>query len=175
MPDKPNATHYTFPYHFSDVEGISFKSVFFSFDGDLLICYSSMSIDANHYIDCWCSRWDVQNYNVIVETWVDKTDINTIRSHIRPGAVGELYTILGRPRFFDKSWQGKNTILLKPNKYTQYEKTANDYTGDNQSSLDSMRDDTLIFVKNITEHPIGPNNEFVEIKIEGYISGSGSI
>lgn len=125
---------------------------------DLNIYYSSMTGD--NFINCWCSRWDVQNYNVVVETWISGGALQTLQDNIVPGAVGELYTVLGRPRYYDSTWQGKNTLLLSPNDFR---------------NLSNMRNDTVIFVKNITTNAIdGPSNYF-NVKIEGLISGSGNL
>lgn len=58
----------------------------------------------NCSIECFCSRYDIQNYGFIVQTWLSKSDLQDLRNSIRPGATGELFKILGRPRFYDKSW-----------------------------------------------------------------------
>lgn len=125
---------------------------------DLQIYYSSMS--GRNFINCWCTRWDVQNYNVILETFVNKTDLQSLRSNITPGATGELYTVLGRPRYYDSTWQGENTIMLSPNPEHQ---------------LSNMRNDTLIFVKNITDQPFDGPSGYINVKIEGLVSGSGNL
>jgi len=121
---------------------------------DLFITGSTYSIN------CWCSRWDVQNYNVIVETWMNKTELQTLRANITPQAVGELYTILGRPRYYDATWQGENTIKLSPN--TDFQ-------------LSNMRNDTLIYVKNISDTPEKGHSGWLNVKIEGMVSGTGSL
>jgi len=125
---------------------------------DLQIFYGDQGM--SDYIDCDCSRWDVQNYNIIVETWMKKSDLQTLRDNITPQAVGELYNILGRPRFYDKTWTGGNTLKLRPNMYSN-------------SKLDRSRDDKIIYVKNITDSPLPGDNEWINVKIEGYISGQG--
>ena len=111
-------------------------------------------------IDCFCSRWDVQNYNVVAETWMKKSDLQSLRASITPQAVGELYTILGRPRFYDSTWSGENTLKLSPN---------------SNSQLDMMRSDVLVFVKNISDTPITGPNGWLSVKIEGMISGTGAL
>lgn len=128
---------------------------------DLAIFYDSLA--GNDYIDCRCSRWDVQNYSIIVETWLKKDDLQTLRSNITPGAVGELYTILGRPRYYDGTWAGDNTLRLFPTP------SSNEMPG---STLHEMRSEKLIFVKNITEHPLEASSGWTEVKIEGMISGT---
>ena len=130
----------------------------YAYEKDLQIYYDSLT-DAD-FIDCWCSRWDVQNYNVIIETWLKKADLQTLRDNITPGAIGELYVVLGRPRFFDSTWQGNNTIMLSPN---------SDY------QLSNMRKETLGFVKTITTNPVGADSGWINCKIELAISGSGDL
>ena len=123
---------------------------------DLNIYYSSLS--SPHYINCWCSRWSTDNYAITLETWLTKSQLQTLRSNITPGAADELYTILGKPTFYDATWQGQNTIRLEP-------------TGDS-STLSNMRNEKLIYVKNITDSPLEGANGYLQVKIEGYISGS---
>jgi len=115
----------------------------------------------NCYIDCWAGRWDVQNYSVILETWMKKSDLQDLRNSIRPQAVGELYKILGRPLFFDKSWTGNNTLEIIPNANT---------------NLDKMRGKNyLIYVRNIIDSPLPGDSGWLFCKIEGFISGSGDL
>lgn len=80
---------------------------------DLRIYYDSLT--GSDVINCWCSRWDVDNYSIVAETWLKKNDLQTLRNNIRPGATKELYRILGRPRFTDTSWTecySKDTDIL---------------------------------------------------------------
>jgi len=128
--------------------------------GDLKIYYDNL--DGTNYIDCNCSRWDVQNYDIVVETWMKKSDLQTLRSNITPGAVGELYTILGRPRYYDRTWDGSNTLMLSPNEDSS------------TSNLHRMRGkDKLIYVKNISDTPLPGESGWLSVKIEGMISGMG--
>jgi len=128
------------------------------YNKDLLIFYDDLSVP--NFIDCWCSRWDVQNYNVVMETWLKKSDLQTLRENITPQAVGELYTILGRPRYYDSTWTGDNTIKLVP-------------TSDNQ--IAKMRGEKLIYVKNISDSPVKGPSGWLNVKIEGMISGTGAL
>ena len=157
-------SHHHFDYFFSDTEGITLGSpITYFYDYDLAIYYGS---DLNtNFIDCRCSRWDVQNYSIIVETWIKKSSIQNLRNNIVPGAVGELYTILGKPLYYDQTWEGNNTIRLYPTPSSNYM---------DNSTLKEMRRDTIVYVKNYTEHPI-PNTDWVEIKIEALISGSQQV
>jgi len=125
---------------------------------DLQIYYDSLT--GSDFINCWCSRWDVQNYNVIAETWMKKADLQTLRANITPQAVGELYTILGRPRYYDSTWRGENTLMFSPNSNFQ---------------LANMRNDVLVYVKNITDTPVAGPSGWLNVKIEGMISGTGAL
>ena len=127
-------------------------------ENDLSIYYSSLS--SPHFINCWGSRWDVQDYSIIIETWMKKDDMLTIQDNTVPGAVGELYKILGRPLYYDSTWQGGNTIKLSP--IDGYE-------------LSNMRSEKLIYPKSISTSPQKGDSGWLNVKIEGYISGTGSI
>jgi len=127
--------------------------------GDLIIYYDSLNID---YIDCKCSRWDVDNYNIVLETWLTKSQLQTLRDNIRPGATDELYKLLGRPKYVDKTWTGDNTLRIVPNPA-------------GSSTLNKMRNEKLIFVKNISDSPIKGDSGWINVKIEGYISGMGAL
>jgi len=165
----PAATHTAFPYYFSDVGGFHFGDLEapvapeYKYIYDLAIYYDSLT--GNDYLDCKCSRWDVQDYSVVIETWLKKSDAQTLRSNVRPGAVGELYKLFDRPVYRDQTWVGANTLRLLPTPSSSKM---------NSSKLKSMRDETLIFVKNLSEHPI-TNSNWIEVKIEGYVSGTGAL
>lgn len=111
-------------------------------------------VSGGSYIDCPCSRWDQENYTLIIETYLDKDKRDILRSKIRPGAVAELFQLLGRPVYYDTSF-GSNTLRITPIAGTQ---------------LANMHSEKIIYVKNYAER-ITPANDF-HIKIEGYISGS---
>ena len=123
---------------------------------DLVIYYSSLA--APHCISCACHRWDQNNYTITIETTLNKTNLTTLLNNITPGATGELYQILGRPLYYDKTWTGNNTLKLSPNSYAH-------------STLSKMRNETLIYPKNVTISSIG-DTELMGVKIEGYISGA---
>ena len=177
--EHPNATHFSFPYYFANAgaecgpswtcgrDGIHFRELGFgeptyAHKYDLAIYYDSLAGD--DFIDCRCSRWDVSNYDVTVETWLKYNDLRLLLENVRPGAVGELYNILGRPRYYDRSWRGANTLRLLP---TPSSSTMS------RSTLRKMRKETLIYPKNITTSPV-KDTEWVSIKIEGSISGLSS-
>jgi len=109
-------------------------------------------------INCGCSRWDIQNYNMVIETWLKKADLDNLRDSVKPGAFGTLYTILGRPHFYDKTWSASNTLRIIP--------------VDCVSNINLMRSEKTMIIKNITEHPIAGASGWIEIKLEGVLSGS---
>ena len=116
------------------------------------IYYSSLS--APHFIECPCSRWDISDYMLTIETILTKSQRDTLYAHITPGAVGELYRILGKSIYYDKTWTGDNTLKIVP------------ISGTN---LDDMFSEKIIYVKNYSDSIIG--TDYFDVKIEGYISG----
>jgi len=158
----PNASHRTFPYYFDDTEGITFGFEVISllkYNYDLAIYYGNMG--SEDFLDCRCSRYDISNYDIIVETWLKKSNLQTLLNNVKPGAVKELYTILGKPFYYDSTWSSENTLKILPTPSSAHM---------NESALKYMRNEKLIYVSNITTHPV--NENWTEIKIEGKISGN---
>jgi len=116
---------------------------------DLRIYYSGSA-----YFDTYCSRWDQEDYALVIEMHLTKEERDKLRNNIRPGAVAELYRLLGRPVYYDTSF-GSNTIRVEP------------IAG---SQLAKMYSAKTIYVKNYSEK-ITRANTFL-VKITGYISGS---
>jgi hypothetical protein len=182
----PAASHFAFPYYFSNagiedgpawiigVDGIHFSGVWveggvvtvypFKYSYDLAIYYNTL--EGDDFLDCRCSRWDISDYNVVVETWLRDDDINTLFENIKPGAIGEFKKILGKPHYYDKTWTGKNTLRLLPTPSSSHMNT---------STLRRMRRETIVFPKNITTSPIKGSSGWTSVKIEGAISGSQSL
>lgn len=129
-----------------------------SFTGkDLHIYYNSLT--GNDFISCRCSRWDVDNYSFVVETWLKESDLQNILNNVTPGATGELYKILGKPQFFDSTWQGENTLRFVP-------------SSNCPSRLWKMRQPKIGYVKNLTTHPIEGSKGWIEVKFECFLSGN---
>lgn len=171
-PDEhPNKSHRMFPYYFDDDYGFCFGPCGwvnpivgdYKFNYDLAIFYDDMDIAGSNFVEGRCSRWDVEDFSMIVETWLKRSDLQTLISKMTPGAAGELYKILGRPTYYDSTWQGNNTIKFYPTP------SSNDMP---ESKLYLMRSPKIGFVKNVMTSPVQESEEWIQIKIECYISGS---
>ena len=142
----------TFPFIFGGDAPTS-EIVTFT-DKDLSIYYGA---GLGSSFDVRCSRWDCDNYNIIVEAWLTKSQLNALMNNTRPGAVKELKRVIFSPKFYDSSWQGYNTILIKPTVGT---------------SLYHMRGkEKIIYCKNISSSPLPGDSLWLNCKIEGAISG----
>lgn len=150
--DHPNASHTQFPYYFSDIEGIEF-GILEAGDWDLLIYYgSSEDVDC---IDCKCSGWKRDDWTVKVTTWLTKNQLDILLNNISPGAVGESYRLLGKPKYYDKTFTDSNTLQFKVNH------TPKIFT---ESKLRYMFDNVSGYVKNITTSVV-PNTEYIRTSI----------
>lgn len=169
----PSASHSSFPYYFDGTEGITwgtFSDSWVDLDGDLLIYYDSL--EGSDFIDCRCSRWSTDNYTFSVETWLYKDDYQTLLDYITPGATGELFKILGKPTFYDQTWQGNNTIRIVPVSSSRYNNITDSFEGRNTSNLYNMRDPKIGYVKTITTSPIRGADGWMFVKLELNVSGS---
>ena len=120
---------------------------------DLRIYYSG-----NAYVSGMCSRWDCDNYSMVFEIWLKKAPLQALQDNIRPGAVKELKRVIYSPKFYDSTWQGKNTLRLKPVVGTE---------------LYRMRGrEKIIYPKNIGSSPLPGASGWLEVKVEGSISGA---
>ena len=116
-------------------------------------------ITGNTYsINCKTSSWNIQDYSITFETWMNKSNLNILRDNITPGAVSELYQVLGRPFYYDKTWTGENTLRILPIPSTN-------------STIRFKRKEMLVYVKNISDSPIEEHSGWINCKIDGYISG----
>lgn len=104
----------------------------------------------NCYIRCWCSRWDETNYRLILETFLTETERDNLYSSTVPGAVRELYNILGKPYYIDTTYTSGNTLKITP-------------TG----NLSNLYDERLIAVKSISDSPLKGPSGYIHVKIEG--------
>jgi len=165
--------HHQFNYKFSEdnlgnpTEGISFGYLEKHNTGeDLRISWPDYGY--TDQVAGRCSRWDINEYTVTVETWLTRSELQSLRNHIVPGATEELYEILNVPKFYDKTWSNSNTLKFTPIGYTK--RHFGIESGENDSNLPYMREEVIIYVKSIGEHVVTP--EYLNVKIEGYMSGS---
>lgn len=115
---------------------------------------------SNCSINCWCQRWDIDNYSSVLETHMNKSNLQALRNSIRPGATGELFTILGRPHYCDKSWTKANTLRIIPHPSMQ---------------VSYMRNEFLGYVRNCSDTPMGAETGKLNVKLEFYVSGNDLI
>jgi len=104
----------------------------------------------NNNITCWGTRWDEGNWDVAIETFVTAQDRDMIAGNVTPGAVRELYNVLGTPNYIDTTYASSNTIKFIPR---------------DGYGISGLREDRLIGVKSYTDTFINP--EYFHIKIEG--------
>ena len=119
-----------------------------SADGQSLRIYYSGN-NMTKYFDCWCTRWSEGNFDLVVETFLGSSNRNTLFSHVTPGAVSEMYNILGTPHYVDTTFSSGNTIILEP---------QDDY------GLSGLREKRTVAIKSISDRFISPN--YFSIKVE---------
>jgi len=61
-----------------------------------------------------CAEFDETNYEVILDIELKRADRDQLLSKITPGAISELYNILGEPRFIDTTYSSGNTLWIYP-------------------------------------------------------------
>jgi len=114
------------------------------------IYYFPSSDAYNQYFSCPISRWQEDNWNVIIETFLESGNRNSLFANVIPGAVREIYNILGTPKFIDISYSSGNTLIIEPQ--AGY-------------GISSLRQSRTIGVKNIQDTFLSPN--YFSVKIEG--------
>jgi len=112
---------------------------------------------ANCVICCFVNRWDTSDYTFTIETWLKKDDFDNLITSVKPGAVGELYKILDRPYYYDKTWADENTLKFIP--------VTNSVMG-------YLRNTTVGYVRNIVASPLEGPSKYIAVKIECFVSGS---
>lgn len=115
---------------------------------NLRIYYSCNSYP-NNYIDCWCTRFDEGNWDLTVETFLESGNRNTLFENVVPGAVRELYSILGQPKYIDNTYSSGNTLIFEPQ---------------SGYGLSSLREKRMVAVKNIQDSFI--TRDYFGVKIE---------
>lgn len=103
-----------------------------------------------YYIDAPIKRWDEGNWNVVLETFLPSSTRDTLFAHTTPGAVREIYNILGTPKFIDITYNSGNTLILEPQ---------------HGYGISSLRQKRTIAVKSISDTFV--SRDTFGIKIEG--------
>lgn len=114
------------------------------------IYYSGATYPSN-YVDVPISRWDEGNWNVVIEFFLGSGNRNTLFKHAIPGAVAEMYTILGEPTYYDTTFSSSNTWIIEP---------ISGY------GLSSLRQTRTIAIKSLSDSFL--NHELFTCKVEGY-------
>jgi len=98
----------------------------------------------SEYIDVPCSRWDEDNYTMKFEFFCEgSSQRNTIFDNCVPGAVRELYNILGTPKYIDTTYESRNTFVINP---------LDGY------GLSSLREGRTVAIKSISDSIFGMNH-----------------
>jgi hypothetical protein len=111
--------------------------------------YYSCNKYPTYYIDAPISRWDEGNWDLIIETFLPSSSRDTLFRYVTPGAVRELYSILGLPNYIDSTYESSNTLIIEP----QY-----------GYGVSSLRQKRTVAVKNISDTFI--TKDMFRIKIE---------
>jgi len=98
----------------------------------------------------WCSRWDEDNWRATVEIVSDKWQRDLLVQNTTPGAVAELYNILGEPKYWDTTFTSGNTLFLYPNK---------------TRPIAQLRDPVKVAVKSYKERMLTPNKFYIKLDL----------
>ena len=112
--------------------------------GSAKLIYSGSS-----YFYFYPTRWDEDNWSVVIETFLTDVHRDLLFANVVPGAVAELYNILGRPKYIDTTYNSGNTLIIVP--YLP--------------SISGLRKTRRIAVKSISDTFINPST--YRVKIEG--------
>ena len=168
-PSPISKFHRKFTYYFDDDYGICFGPCGWTaplptFKYDLAIFYDGFNPHTDNFVEGRCSRWDYDDYSIIIETWLKKSDLDTLLDNIVPGATDVLYQIVGyAPNYYDSTWNSENSVLFYPTPSSSKM---------NGSNLYKMRSPKIGYVKHITTSPIEGPSDWMFVKIEANISGT---
>jgi len=98
----------------------------------------------------WCSKWDEDDWSIRLEFIANKPTRDIIIGNITPGAVSELYNILGEPKFIDTTYSSGNTLIIAPVSGT---------------GLAQLREKTKVAVKGYTETMLTPDTFLVKMDL----------
>jgi len=123
----------------------------YRYSGNALIYYSCNQYP-NYHLECNIGRWDENNYDITIETYMVSGVRDTLYRNLRPGAVRELYKVLGKPTFIDSTYCSANSIIISPK---------------GGYNISSIRERRIVAVKSISDTFLTKN--FFAVKIEGKI------
>lgn len=118
--------------------------------GNLRIYYSACAYPSE-YFECWCKRWDEDNWNITIETFLTSANRDTLFRNVSPGIIRTYNNKLGQVINLDGTFSAStNTLVMEP---------IYGY------GLSSVRTKKEMIVKNISDSFINPN--YFNVKIEG--------
>jgi len=112
--------------------------------------YISGAVWTTRDIRCWNTRWDCGNYDHTIETFMSPCDRNFLFRNVVPGAVAELFKVLGQPYYIDTTYSSSNSLKIE---------CLSGY------GLSSLRESVTIGVKSISDSFL--NKDLYSVKIEG--------
>jgi len=119
-------------------------------DGHGLKIYFSGVAYPNHYIECWCKRWDENDYDIIIETFLSSGARDALFSNVVPGSLREYSNSLGWVINLDGTFsRSSNTLIFEPQ---------------HGYGISSLRSRKIGIVKNISDTFINSNK--FDVKIE---------
>lgn len=104
-----------------------------------------------------CSDWKAADKQFTIELWGRRGQIEMIKNHTRPGAVKEMYEVLGEKTYTDTTFSGENTLTFAPQSGTR---------------LDYMRRETTGYVRSVKYEQIKGPTPYMKCHISCYVSGS---
>ena len=113
------------------------------------IYYSGNSFPT-YFINAPISRWDEDNWDVIIETFLTSSNRDTLFAHVQPGIYSEKTNQLGWTIITDTTYNSGNTLIIEPQ---------------HPFGVSSLRESRTIVVTNISDGFITPR--YFGIKIEG--------
>ena len=119
--------------------------------GSMKIYYSGNQYP-DYYFEAWCTRWDEGNYDVVIETFLESSNRNTLFAHVTPGSIRDLMenNPIGLHYFIDTTYKSGNTLIFEP---------IHNY------GLSSLRESRMIGIKSVQDTFLTPDK--FHVKIEG--------
>jgi hypothetical protein len=120
--------------------------------------YYSCNKYPTYYIDTPIKRWDEDNDNITIETFLGSGARNLLFQNITPGAIRELSTKLGWVINLDGTYRNSgNTLILEP---------SSDY------GLSGVRSRKVVLVKNASDTFINEDTYNVKLELKEKIDWS---